>query len=84
MIELSQEIVGRDTLTTLMVTHSMQQASQLGDRLVMMHGGEVIHDFTGAEKERLRGSDLLQHFEDVRRAEQLDPSAAEMLRRLCV
>ncbi len=67
-----------------MVTHSMQQAVQLGDRLVMMHRGQVIHDFRGAEKQRLRVDDLLHRFEDVRRAEQLDESAADMLQRLYV
>ena len=82
VIRLSEQIVARDKLTTMMVTHSMQQAAQLGDRLVMMHGGEVIHDFAGADKQRLRGSDLLNRFEDVRRADQLDESAADMLRRL--
>jgi putative ABC transport system ATP-binding protein len=84
VIQLSEEIVARDRLTTLMVTHSMAQAAHLGDRLIMMHRGEVIHDFRGAEKKRLRASDLLNRFEDVRRAEQLDESAADMLRRLYV
>jgi putative tryptophan/tyrosine transport system ATP-binding protein len=84
VIKLSEDIVASDRLTTLMVTHSMTQAAQLGDRLVMMHRGEVIHDFRGAEKQRLRADDLLGRFEDVRRAEQLDESAAEMLRRLYV
>ena len=84
VIALSQEIVARDRLTTLMVTHSMQQAANLGVRLIMMHRGEVIHDFRGAEKRRLRAGDLLARFEDVRRADQLDESAAEMLRRLYV
>ena len=50
----------------------------------MMHRGQVIHDFRGADKQRLRADDLLARFEDVRRAEQLDESAAEMLRRLYV
>ena len=84
VIQLSEEIVARDRLTTLMVTHSMQQATHLGDRLVMMHHGQVLHDFQGAEKQRLRADDLLNRFEDVRRAEQLDESAAEMLQRLYV
>ena len=84
VIQLSEEIVARDKLTTLMVTHSMQQATHLGDRLVMMHRGQVIHDFRGAEKQRLRADDLLNRFEDVRRAEQLDESAADMLQRLYV
>jgi putative ABC transport system ATP-binding protein len=56
----------------------------MGDRLVMMHRGSVIHDFRGAEKQRLRANDLLNRFEEVRRAEQLDESAADMLRRLYV
>ena len=60
-----------------MVTHSMAQAATLGDRLVMMHRGELLHDFRGAEKQRLRAADLLARFEDVRRAEQLDESAAD-------
>lgn len=84
VIRLSEEIVERDHLTTLMVTHSMHQAATLGDRLIMMHRGRVIYDFHGAEKRRLRPEDLLARFEEVRRAEQLDEGAAEMLRRVYV
>lgn len=84
VIQLSEEVIARDKLTALMVTHSMQQATNLGDRLVMMHRGQVLHDFRGAEKRRLRADDLLNRFEEVRRAEQLDESAAEMLQRLYV
>src|SRR5438093_5967596 len=84
VIRLTHEIIQRDKLTTLMVTHSMQQAVHLGDRIVMMHRGQVIQDFQGAEKRRLRVDDLLTRFEEVRRAEQLDESAAQMLARLYV
>ena len=84
VIRISQEVVERDRLTTMMVTHSMAQATHLGDRLIMMYGGRVIHDFRGAEKRRLRVEDLLSRFEEVRRAEQLDETAAEMLRRAYV
>ena len=84
VIQLSEEIVLRDRLTTLMVTHSMQQATRLGDRLIMMDRGAVIHDFHGAEKQRLRTDDLLARFEDIRRADQLDESIAEMLSRVYV
>ncbi len=79
VIALSEEIIERENLTTLMVTHSMQQASHLGDRLIMMYRGRVIHDYSGAEKRRLRPEDLLARFEAVRRGELLDASAAEML-----
>jgi putative ABC transport system ATP-binding protein len=84
VIALTDTIVRRDKLTTLMVTHSMQQATNLGDRLIMMHRGQIIHDFRGAEKKRIRVDDLLARFEEVRRAELLDESAAEMLRRAYV
>ena len=79
VIALTEQVVARDKLTTLMVTHSMHQAASLGDRLIMMHRGQIIHDFQGAEKRRLRPEDLLARFEEVRRAEQLDESAAAML-----
>jgi len=74
----------RQALTTMMVTHSMSQAANLGDRLIMMHRGTVLHDIRGVEKQRLRANDLLNRFEDVRRADLLDESAAAMLRRLYV
>ena len=79
VIELTEHVIARGELTTLMVTHSMHQAASLGDRLIMMHRGQILHDFRGAEKRRLRPADLLARFEEVRRAEQLDESAAEML-----
>ncbi|MBI4467910.1 MAG: ATP-binding cassette domain-containing protein [Acidobacteria bacterium] len=81
VIHLSGELISRDNLTTLMVTHSMHQAVNLGERLIMMHRGQILHDFRGAEKRRLRVDDLLGRFEEVRRADLLDETAAEMLRR---
>jgi putative ABC transport system ATP-binding protein len=80
VIHLTQEVVEKDKLTTLMVTHSMQQAAHMGDRLIMMNQGEILHDFGKAEKSRLRAEDLNMLFEEIRRMEQLDQSAAEMLR----
>ncbi len=84
VIALSEQIIEREKLTALMVTHSMEQAAHLGDRLVMMYRGRVIHDYAGAEKRRLRPDDLLARFEAVRRGELLDESAAELLRELYV
>lgn len=80
VIALTDRIINREKLTTLMVTHSMQQAINLGDRIVMMHKGNILHDYSGAEKRRLRVDDLLDRFENVRRRELLDESAAELLR----
>jgi len=84
VIRFSEEIITRDHLTTLMVTHSMQQAVNLGDRLIMMHRGRIIDDLQGAEKRRLRVDDLLARFEEVRRGELLDETAAHMLQRMYV
>jgi putative tryptophan/tyrosine transport system ATP-binding protein len=81
VIRLTHDIIERDRLTTLMVTHSMQQAVNLGDRIVMMHKGRVLHDLQGSERARARPQELLGRFEEVRRREQLDTSVADMLRR---
>ena len=81
VIRLTHEIIQRDKLTTLMVTHSMQQAVHLGDRIVMMHRGQVLHDLQGAERARVRPEDLLKRFDEVRRREQIDATVAEMLQR---
>lgn len=84
VIRATSEIVGRHGLTTLMVTHSMQQAVNLGDRIVMMHRGAVACRFEGADKRRLRAQDLLERFEELRRREMLDESAAALLRKTYV
>jgi|LauGreDrversion4_2_1035121.scaffolds.fasta_scaffold240262_2 putative ABC transport system ATP-binding protein len=81
VVRITDQIIQREGLTSLMVTHSMQQAVTYGNRLVMMHQGRIIHDFVGAEKRRLRPEDLLMRFEEVRRADLLDPAAATMLAR---
>jgi putative ABC transport system ATP-binding protein len=79
VIALSQRIVERDKLTTMMVTHSMQQAANLGDRIVMMHRGSILREIDGPAKKRLRPENLLGWFEEMRLAELLDESVAEMI-----
>ena len=81
VISLTDQIVSSRKLTTLMVTHAMQQAVNLGDRILMMHRGNVLHDVSGPAKRRLRVDDLLARFEDVRRRELLDEGAAAVLAR---
>ena len=80
VIALTDQIIAKEKLTTLMVTHSMQQAINLGDRIIMMHKGNVLHDVNANEKQRLRVDDLLSRFENVRRRELLDESVADLLR----
>lgn len=80
VIELTEKIVTEGKLTTLMVTHSMQQAVNLGDRIIMMHHGRIRYDFRGEEKKRMKVTDLLSLFDELRRKDQIDPAVAELMR----
>ena len=80
VIEVTERIVNEGNLTTLMVTHSMQQAVNLGDRIIMMHQGQIKYDFSGEEKKRLKVPDLLSLFDELRRKDQIDPAVAELLK----
>ena len=79
VIELTELIIKEGKLTTLMVTHSMQQAVNLGDRIIMMHQGTVKYDFRGEEKRRLKVPDLLFLFDELRRKDMIDPGVSELL-----
>lgn len=63
---LTAEAVTRHHLTTLMVTHNMAQALELGTRLVMMHEGRVILDLDAEAKSRATVADLLREFEKIK------------------
>jgi len=53
-VQLTERIVRKEGLTTLMVTHSLQQAVALGDRVVLMHQGRIVQTIGGARKRQLR------------------------------
>lgn len=63
VLDLTEKIVNRHQLTTLMITHNMRDALRYGNRLIMLHSGEVIVDVKGKEKETLDVADLLKMFE---------------------
>jgi putative tryptophan/tyrosine transport system ATP-binding protein len=62
ILGLTQRIVEGKHLTTLMVTHNMNQAIKLGNRLIMLHRGSVILDIDGEEKKNLSVENLLERF----------------------
>ena len=64
-----------------MVTHSLAEAVRLGDRILVMHRGRIAYDLRETRRRRVREPDLLQLFDQLRWADRLDDSAAEMLRR---
>ena len=63
VLQLTEQIVTQNKLTTLMVTHSMQQALSHGTRTIMLHQGEIILDVSGEVRANLSISDLLALFE---------------------
>ncbi|MEO0757640.1 MAG: ABC transporter ATP-binding protein [Cyanobacteria bacterium J06648_16] len=63
-LELTQQLIAEQHLTALMVTHSMQQALDYGDRTLMLHAGQIVLDIAGTERSHLHVSDLLDRFAD--------------------
>lgn len=62
ILDLTREIVEEKGLTTLMVTHSMHQALDLGNRTLMLHEGRVVFDVKGEDRKGLTVPDLLELF----------------------
>lgn len=65
IIELTTEIVSKDKITTMMVTHDLNHVTQIGNRVIMMHRGHVILDISGVEKEDLTVEKLLSNFDNA-------------------
>ncbi len=69
---LTEKIVKEHRLTTLMVTHNMEQAILLGNRLIMMDKGEIILDISDEDKRQLTVPKLLDHFKRIKGEELAD------------
>jgi len=63
ILELTEQVIRQENLTTLMVTHNMEQALRLGNRLIMMDAGGIILDMDAEQKSGLTVSDLVEQFE---------------------
>ena len=64
--DLTKKLVEKDQLTTLMVTHNMQQALDLGNRLIMMDKGQIIFEVEAEEKKDLTIAKLMDEFQRIR------------------
>ena len=62
VLELTDRIVGEESLTTLMITHNMTDAIKHGNRLIMMNEGNIILDISGEEKKSLTKRELIDRF----------------------
>ena len=65
VLSLTREIVSRQHLTTLMITHNMRDALKFGNRLIMMYGGQILFDIPEEKKKHLEVKDLLAMFEQA-------------------
>ncbi len=71
IMEITRNIVKDSGITTLMVTHNLKHALEHGNRLFMMHRGEILYDVKGEEKEKLDTNKLLGLFEKANGGEAL-------------
>ena len=65
VLYLTKQIVEGGNITTLMITHNMQDAITYGNRLIMMNAGKIIYDVSGEEKKSLTVKALLEKFEQI-------------------
>ena len=65
VLETTDKIVNSEHLTTLMITHNMASALDLGNRTIMMNAGKIVLDVEGAERDALTVSDLLARFREI-------------------
>lgn len=65
IMELTDKIVKEKKLTTIMVTHNLRYAVEFGNRLVMMHRGDVVIDKSGEEKTQIKIDDILDKFNEI-------------------
>ncbi len=62
VLQLTDEIVTKNKLTTIMITHNMRDALKYGNRILMLNNGRIVFDASGEEKRKLTIEDLLSKF----------------------
>lgn len=65
IMELTDKIVREKKLTAIMVTHNLRYAIEYGNRLVMMHQGKAVMDFSGKEKQGVQIEQILEKFNEI-------------------
>lgn len=65
IIGITQKIIDENNVTTLMVTHNLNHAIKMGNRIIMMHEGKIVIDISGEEKKKLTVNKLLDDFDSI-------------------
>ena len=66
VMDIINEIVKENNLTTLMITHNMASAMKTGNRTIMLDSGEIILDISQEEREKMSVDDLVKMYWDIR------------------
>ena len=69
VMEITKQIVSENHITTMMITHNLQQALDTGNRTIMMDSGEIVFDISGEEREKMTVKDLVDLFAQKRNKE---------------
>lgn len=72
VLDSTEHIVGREGLTTLMITHNMKDAIAHGNRLIMLYEGRIVIDVDGEEKKKLTVEKLLARFSQASGSDEAD------------
>ena len=72
VLEVTQKIVEKNGLTTMMITHNMRDAIAYGNRLIMMYDGHIVVDVSGEEKKNLTMEQLLSLFSQASGSDEVD------------
>lgn len=62
VLKITKEIVAREKITTMMITHNIQSALELGNRTIMMDNGGIVLDIIGEKRNGLTVPDVLELF----------------------
>jgi len=63
VMNITKDLVDRQNITTLMISHNMSDAIAYGDRLIMLNRGEIVLDVMGKEKQALTPAELITKFD---------------------
>ena len=60
IMELTREKIEEKNLTALMITHNIQDAVKYGNRIIILHRGQLVRDINREEKEKLNAKELYE------------------------
>ncbi|MCP5100581.1 MAG: ATP-binding cassette domain-containing protein [Chloroflexi bacterium] len=72
ILDLTKKIIAEQKLTTLMITHNMQQALSYGDRTLMLDSGQVVLDISAEEKTTMTVQDMVNKFSEIKQEQLFD------------